>query len=228
MSISRVVIENYRAIKRVDFNLGASCVFVGENNSGKSTIVRAIDLVLGDRYPNERDFDERDFHDGNTTDPIKIKIFLDEPWEENRRGRTAKVAGFELTCKQYKRATLDHVAGELGVDFICISPRGGRVADPSFPYRQGQPPPPPIRVTNVMRRRAPLLDIDVMREYARQRPSSRWSVLRRMIDFVHAIFAADDKAIGVTVADGSKPESTEGGRRVSVLRRQEGAPVLLG
>ena len=25
-----------------------------------------------------------------------------------------------------------------------------------------------------------------------------------------------------------KPESTEGGRRVSVLRRQEGAPVLLG
>ena len=26
----------------------------------------------------------------------------------------------------------------------------------------------------------------------------------------------------------SKPESTEGGRRVSVLKRQEGAPVLLG
>ena len=25
-----------------------------------------------------------------------------------------------------------------------------------------------------------------------------------------------------------KPESTEGGRRVSVLKRQEGAPVLLG
>ena len=26
----------------------------------------------------------------------------------------------------------------------------------------------------------------------------------------------------------TKPESTEGGRRVSVLKRQEGAPVLLG
>ena len=26
----------------------------------------------------------------------------------------------------------------------------------------------------------------------------------------------------------SNPESTEGGRRVSVLKRQEGAPVLLG
>ena len=28
--------------------------------------------------------------------------------------------------------------------------------------------------------------------------------------------------------DARKPESTEGGRRVSVLKRQEGAPVLLG
>ena len=31
-----------------------------------------------------------------------------------------------------------------------------------------------------------------------------------------------------SVAVASKPESTEGGRRVSVLKRQEGAPVLLG
>ncbi len=30
------------------------------------------------------------------------------------------------------------------------------------------------------------------------------------------------------VAKDANPESTEGGRRVSVLRRQEGAPVLLG
>ena len=31
-----------------------------------------------------------------------------------------------------------------------------------------------------------------------------------------------------TIGQAAKPESTEGGRRVSVLRRQEGAPVLLG
>ena len=33
---------------------------------------------------------------------------------------------------------------------------------------------------------------------------------------------------GLVQDDVVKPESTEGGRRVSVLRRQEGAPVLLG
>ena len=47
----------------------------------------------------------------------------------------------------------------------------------------------------------------------------------------------DGLAFGLSGGDGAddsespdviKPESTEGGRRVSVLRRQEGAPVLLG
>ena len=41
-----------------------------------------------------------------------------------------------------------------------------------------------------------------------------------------------DDAMGLTDSGAStkilKPESTEGGRRVSVLKRQEGAPVLLG
>ena len=37
-----------------------------------------------------------------------------------------------------------------------------------------------------------------------------------------------DSYVGELVGDGVKPESTEGGRRVSVLKRQEGAPVLLG
>ena len=35
-------------------------------------------------------------------------------------------------------------------------------------------------------------------------------------------------AIVAVACDEPKPESTEGGRRVSVLKRQEGAPVLLG
>ena len=43
--------------------------------------------------------------------------------------------------------------------------------------------------------------------------------------------SAPEKAEVVTKVSSSplpKPESTEGGRRVSVLKRQEGAPVNLG
>ena len=37
-----------------------------------------------------------------------------------------------------------------------------------------------------------------------------------------------DNWVDIELFGKCKPESTEGGRRVSVLKRQEGAPVLLG
>lgn len=49
MYISRVVIKNYRSIKDLvlNFNPGKN-IIVGKNNSGKSNIIKAIDIVLGD------------------------------------------------------------------------------------------------------------------------------------------------------------------------------------
>ena len=48
--------------------------------------------------------------------------------------------------------------------------------------------------------------------------------------FRHLLRMTGDYEVASDLAQDTflKPESTEGGRRVSVLRRQEGAPVLLG
>ena len=63
----------------------------------------------------------------------------------------------------------------------------------------------------------------------------RWNVVERME--VASDVTYDRTKVIDSIADcyeafigdlGPKPESTEGGRRVSVLKRQEGAPVLLG
>jgi len=52
MYLSKVFIKNYRSIKEleVSFKKGKN-VIVGRNNSGKSNIVKAIDIVLGERSP---------------------------------------------------------------------------------------------------------------------------------------------------------------------------------
>lgn len=44
MKISRVYIENYRSIKKLDFSPGNYCVLIGENNAGKSNILKAVNL----------------------------------------------------------------------------------------------------------------------------------------------------------------------------------------
>ena len=46
MRISRVQIENYRNLKKVDVNLDKIVTLIGENNSGKSNFLCAITLPL--------------------------------------------------------------------------------------------------------------------------------------------------------------------------------------
>jgi predicted ATP-dependent endonuclease of OLD family len=52
MYLSRLFIENFRSIKKIDLSFGdGKNVIIGRNNAGKSNIVRALDLVLGEGSP---------------------------------------------------------------------------------------------------------------------------------------------------------------------------------
>lgn len=49
MYISKVKIKNYRSIKDLTINFNPSKnIIVGKNNSGKSNIIKAINIVLGE------------------------------------------------------------------------------------------------------------------------------------------------------------------------------------
>ena len=79
MKLVNIKIENFRGIKHCDLNLPDQVVLVGDNNTGKSTILEAIDLVLGpDRLSKRPVIDEHDFFAGQYLDddnnPISIVI----------------------------------------------------------------------------------------------------------------------------------------------------------
>ncbi|MCH7746236.1 MAG: AAA family ATPase, partial [Chloroflexi bacterium] len=58
--LSRLVIQNFRSIKHLDIPLGPINMFVGPNNAGKTNILEALNLVLGESFPSARSFDDRD------------------------------------------------------------------------------------------------------------------------------------------------------------------------
>jgi putative ATP-dependent endonuclease of the OLD family len=73
--IRHVHIKNFRVIKEFEWlpKPGLNCL-IGAGDSGKSTVLYAIDLVLGARrsYP----FTDADFYELNTTNPIEIWVTI--------------------------------------------------------------------------------------------------------------------------------------------------------
>ena len=65
MKLSRLQIRNFRGIRRATLIFPDHVVLIGDNNSGKSTVLEAIDLVLGpDRLSRRSPIDEHDFYIG--------------------------------------------------------------------------------------------------------------------------------------------------------------------
>jgi putative ATP-dependent endonuclease of OLD family len=79
MRIARTNIENFRGIAKGELFFSGHTVLVGDNNAGKSTVLEAIDLVLGpERLSRQPVIDEHDFHVGLYVDtegnPVEMRV----------------------------------------------------------------------------------------------------------------------------------------------------------
>jgi hypothetical protein len=65
LKVSLLEIENFRGVKKASLLLPDHAVLIGDNNTGKSTVLEALDLVLGpDRLSRQSPIDEHDFYQG--------------------------------------------------------------------------------------------------------------------------------------------------------------------
>jgi putative ATP-dependent endonuclease of OLD family len=70
MQICRLRIKNFRGVKETTIHFPKHGVLLGDNNTGKTTVFEAIDLVLGpDRLGRTPCVDEHDFYEGRYTSP---------------------------------------------------------------------------------------------------------------------------------------------------------------
>lgn len=93
MKISRLTIENFRGIKTAELLFPDHVVLIGDNNTGKSTILEAIDLVLGpDRLRRRPPIDEHDFYVGRYFSVSATGEPPEEPEEPAESGAAEPVA----------------------------------------------------------------------------------------------------------------------------------------
>lgn len=89
MRLSHLQIKNFRGIKDLSLSLEDVCVLIGENNSGKSTVLDAIQFCLGETIGrNQVVFSPYDYHmSGGSEDPaesppIEIVLSFIEQYED--------------------------------------------------------------------------------------------------------------------------------------------------
>jgi putative ATP-dependent endonuclease of OLD family len=88
MKISHLSIENFRGVRTASLFFSDHAVLIGDNNTGKSTVLEALDLVLGpDRLSRQSPIDEHDFFHG------KYQGEADDESEERCIRITAVIAG---------------------------------------------------------------------------------------------------------------------------------------
>jgi len=118
--LKSITIENYRSIGEdpliINFPENQPVILIGENNSGKTNIIRAIDILFGEWHPKYKDFEDHDYFGRKGENKIVIKADVSE--FQNRLGRPSEYtcAGFKLVVKK----------GDQN-DFFAIQMEDGKV-----------------------------------------------------------------------------------------------------
>jgi putative ATP-dependent endonuclease of OLD family len=79
MKLKKVSIKNFKSIKDIEFEFPESgmLVLVGENNAGKSNIIRAIDLICGESWIGKEKMEDHDYYLRNKNNEINIDLYFD-------------------------------------------------------------------------------------------------------------------------------------------------------
>jgi putative ATP-dependent endonuclease of OLD family len=168
MAVKKLTVKNYRSIEDLELNLSPLNAIIGPNNAGKSNILRAINVILGDTWPS-RPFSDKDFYGADQTRTIEITAMFDAPLESD-----SSVNGFSLRYDMTE-----------GVQYFPIDADGDRLY-----YSSGYEK----RVNAVMRSEVSLMYLDLDRHAEKQLRPSQWTLYGKLLKEIDRSIDGDKKA----------------------------------
>lgn len=145
--IQTLSVRNYRSMGdpiSVEFPESKPLVLVGENNAGKSNIVRALDLILGTRWPGNHDPDDHEFHlrERDRQMQVLVEFDPDDPfgggytdllWSYDETGEDDPVT--YRAAPSQKGYESDYVSNDARDECVCMVVEADRNLDYHLSYR---------------------------------------------------------------------------------------------
>lgn len=195
--LRRLVCTNYRSLESFELDFSLMTVLVGSNGVGKSTVLSAIDFLLGDRWPSLAQLDiPNDFTALDNTRPLGIQAWFDPFLNfEDAMGTRHNIAAIEFACQPYLRRTGDKVPGDLREICRPLDPRGNEVMICTRRPQKGQRPTfqPLTSLSSALREQARVLSIPETRHVSNQLPGRRGSILARLLSEARTSFLRNEE-----------------------------------
>ncbi|GIV02822.1 MAG: ATP-dependent endonuclease [Fimbriimonadales bacterium] len=183
--ITKLQVRNFRASEAVEIEFDRLTAIVGPNGSGKTSVIRALDIVAGDAWPSLRSFRiPQDFTDFDTKRSLAITVHFDPPYEhEDALKKVHKVSSLRVKCQEYKKSGKWGQSGDLHVDVEPLKENGEvPLVAVTEPQRGAKPKHRPLSASTGMRDVARIILIDHRRSLVQHLPSARGSPLARLLE----------------------------------------------
>ena len=173
MRLTNVTIQNFRCIRNLSLDLDETTVLIGENNTGKTSVLEAIRICMDRlRGRGRSPFDEYDYHlveeraSPAEADAIRVDLsFIEskkEPWADEVTQTLKEVIAYDAEdrARIVLRVTssFDSESGEFTTDWSFLDANGEALAGSARS---------PMQLTN-LRRIAPVFYLSALRDASRE------------------------------------------------------------
>lgn len=175
MLLKRISVENFRGLQSVALDLDRNTVLIGENNSGKTTLLEAIRLCLGRSLSRRNNlFEDHDYHLPSSTsrpgDAGNLTVTLDfaEESPDEWAAEIVQDLGDVIVLQTEKQGDIRHVT--MRVESHFDKPTGDFVTDWDFLDSTGNPIPKGKRpqYVSTLQRLSPVFYLTALRDAATQ------------------------------------------------------------
>lgn len=200
MIIEKVYIKNYRCFGEpptiVEFSNSGVTALIGPNNIGKSTVLRVLDILLGDKWSQGR-FSEDDFHNNELNKDIVLACTFATPIEIKVKENCIPIKGVVVRAKHSSTGfgeisievdyrLLESEANINSLNFEELDVATSRRSD-------GTKGDSPIYIGQEIRNQLPVVITIPLTKLQREQPTNKWSILGRMLQKVEREFITDEE-----------------------------------
>jgi len=198
MFIDEIYIKNYRCFGDtptvIEFSKSGLTALIGPNNVGKSTVLKILDILLGDKWPSGR-FSEEDFHDNNIEKEIVLACTFADKIEIDLKGVKIPIYGVAVRARHlptgHGESSTDVEYRLLESDTNIASMDFDQLDIATYRYKDGKRGDSPIYLSQEIKNQLPIVITIPLIKLEAEQPTKKWSVLGRMLQKVENDFAMD-------------------------------------